>query len=54
MYDNYLCAINLRFFGFGMADNDNDCVQVVPLIEYKVTKTSQTEINRKFELSLRL
>ena len=54
MYDKYLCALKLRFFSFGMAVNDNDCVDVVPLIEYKVTKTSQAETNRKLELSLRL
>ena len=48
MYDKHLRAINLRFFSFGMADNDKDCVEVVPLIEYKVNKTSQAEIDRKF------
>ena len=53
MYDDYLCAISLRIFSFGMADNDNDCVEVVLLIEHKGNKTSQAEINRDFLVQYR-
>ena len=53
MYDKYLFAINPLFFSFGLADNDNDCVEVVPLIEYEVNKTSEAEINRKILVQYR-
>ena len=42
-----MCNKFAFFLSFGMADNDNDD-EVVPLIEYKVNKTSQAEIIQKF------